>query len=117
MATAPSPPPQPPTPPKPCGNQPRSSRPPLPGYAALPFSSSLPVQETSPSPMTVHDAEDAALHLIQNGPQSPPSEGQEDGLSGAKENNRPVQETDPAPQMTEQRGDKAHQTDQADEDQ
>ncbi|XP_041790160.1 vegetative cell wall protein gp1-like [Chelmon rostratus] len=125
MSTAP--PPAPPPPP-PCTNQPcRSSPTPCPGYAAIPFFSKErpPVQETSPSPETVNDAEDAPCTPplpVENGPQFPSSEGQEDNPD-SEENLVPKQETDPAPQtlsgpqLTEQRDEAVAQMDQAADDQ
>lgn len=94
MATAPPP---PPLPPPPSVNQGICCRPtPCPQYAAIPFVT-LPVQETSPSPESLHYAEGEPappLLIDQNGPQSPPKEGQEHNPSDNEESH-PVQETEP----------------------
>ncbi|XP_045903774.1 myosin-binding protein H-like [Micropterus dolomieu] len=109
-ATAP---PLPPPPPPPCGNQP--GPPPCPGHAAIPFISGQcpPVQETSPSPETLHHAEDALASPPlpeQNGLESPSSQGQKDNPSDSEEKRAPVQET--APPVTEQQDEAAVQMDQ-----
>ncbi|XP_035516345.1 WAS/WASL-interacting protein family member 3-like [Morone saxatilis] len=110
MATAPAPPPPPP-PPSLCTNLPDKSRsPPCPQHAAIPFETSPPVQETSPSSGTLQEISPATQQLpVENGLQGPPSEGK-DNPSDSEDKSGPVQETDPAPQalngilMTEQDG-------------
>ncbi|XP_042341001.1 vegetative cell wall protein gp1-like [Plectropomus leopardus] len=100
-------PPAPPAPPPPSnGNQPRIRPPPIPQHAALPFVNP-PVQETSPPPETTPDVQSAPpapLLPVQTGPQSPPSEGQEDSSADDAEkcHSGPEQNTGPAAQMTEQ---------------
>ncbi|XP_044044912.1 wiskott-Aldrich syndrome protein family member 3-like [Siniperca chuatsi] len=119
-ATAPSP---PPPPPPTCGNQPCTIGSPLcPEHAAIPINSkqSLPVQETNPSSETLYHADDAPASPLlpeQSGPESPLSQGQEDNPSDSEEKHGPVQETDPAPQMTEQQDEADIQMDQISEDQ
>ncbi|XP_031141705.1 protein shisa-5-like [Sander lucioperca] len=119
MSTA-APPPPPPPPSHPSHGHQRESITPSPGYAAIPYSSdSPPVQETSPSPEAIHSAEGAPASSplpVQNGPQSPPPEGQKDNPSDSEVRHHPVQETDPVPQ-TEQQDDVPNQMDQTGEDQ
>ncbi|XP_067435698.1 actin-binding protein WASF1-like [Thunnus thynnus] len=101
MATAPPPPPPPP-PPTTTGVQSKKMiPPPCPKHAAVPYfyNDRTPIQETSPSPDPEAQAAVApSPHSVQNGPQSSLSQGEEDNLSDCDDKDRPIQETDPAPQ-------------------
>ncbi|XP_069023250.1 uncharacterized protein [Embiotoca jacksoni] len=100
MATIPPPPPPPPT--SSIGNPPyKAGSTPQPGHAAMPYTTSTPIQETSGSQEAPHDSQDAPASYLpteQNGAPSPPSQGREDDLSDSEKEYHPVQETDPAPQ-------------------
>ncbi|KAM4584190.1 uncharacterized protein PAE49_003844 [Odontesthes bonariensis] len=103
-----SPPPVPPPVPPPPNQPIKISPAPKPQYAAIPYQPGVgpSVQETGCPPGTVHDSQGGpqststvpTLHAEQNAPESPPPDGQQDGLSDDGDKYQPVQETDPAPQ-------------------
>ncbi|XP_053185060.1 uncharacterized protein LOC128368284 isoform X2 [Scomber japonicus] len=99
MATAPPPPPPPLTPPSSFGIQPEKNIP-QPCHAAIPITSnnSHPNPETIPPGLDTQGVVPPPPYSVQSGPQSPPSQGQEDDLSDSDDKYHPVQETDPAPQ-------------------
>lgn len=105
------------------GNQTKKNPPPHPAYAAVPYNSysSLPIQETSPSPdpnqqvsvssiiwsCIIEELKDlpvkspnmqGAAALSPDGPQSSFSQGEEENSYDLGNKCLPVQETDPAPQ-------------------